>query len=33
VRMITTRIPPTRWHYLAYGGIPAELAIPSPVIR
>jgi hypothetical protein len=27
VRMITTRIPRTRWHYLAYGGITAELAI------
>jgi hypothetical protein len=29
VRMITTRIPWTRWHYLAYGGITAELAISS----
>jgi hypothetical protein len=30
--MITTRIPRTRWHYLAYGGIAAGLAIACPVI-
>jgi hypothetical protein len=30
--MITTRIPRTRRHYLAYGGITAELAIPGLVL-
>jgi hypothetical protein len=28
-RMINTRIPRTRWPYLVYGGITAELAIQA----